>query len=673
MSVEVGSVKYAVELDDSKVNSQADKTQSSLMSKFGGAAKKVGAVALEASTALVTATTAAVANLTKQAVAAYADYEQLWGGVETLFGTKGIYTLEEYAASVGKTTDEAAADFNKLMDAQNLVSENADKAFETAGLSANQYMETVTSFSASLIQSLGGDTLEAAKVADRAIVDMSDNANKMGTDIASIQNAYQGFAKQNYTMLDNLKLGYGGTKEEMARLIEDASKMTDVQKELGIEVDASSMSFANIVNAISVMQESLGIAGTTSREASTTIQGSIGMVKASWENLLVAISQGGEWDLTVYIDNLVKSITTAANNILPVVEQALLGIAQVVEVVAPQVAEKLPGMITQALPGLLSAGASAIEALAKGLVQAIPTMMPTVTDIILQLGQMIIQMAPDIIKCGIELIVQLALGLAQALPELIPVAVDAVITIVETLIDNIDMLVDAAIELIIALADGLIAALPKLIEKAPEIIIKLVEALVRNFPKIVNAGTDLVVKLIEGITKCWGQVISTGADIITQVKSGFSQKIQDALTWGKDLISNFIQGIKSKFSDVKSALSDLGNLIADLIGFSEPKEGPLSNFHTFAPDMMELFSQGIDDNIGLVENSIEDVSRTVAGSFTADVGYNFPDIAGYAADLTASMTASAATEIIVPVNINGREVARASAWYMNEQLAWEAR
>ena len=670
---DVGVVKYQVELDDSKVGQQADKTQSTLMSKFGGAAKKVGAVALETSAAVVTATTAAVANLTKQAVAAYADYEQLWGGVETLFGTKGAYTLEEYAASVGKTTDEAAAEFDKLIEAQNLVSDNADNAFRTAGMSANQYMETVTGFSASLIQSLGGDTLEAAKVADRAIVDMSDNANKMGTDIASIQNAYQGFAKQNYTMLDNLKLGYGGTKEEMARLIKDASEMTEVQKKLGIEVDASSMSFGNIVNAISVMQEQLGIAGTTYKEAEGTISGSLSMVKASWENLLVAISQGGEWDITTYIDNLVSSISTAAGNILPVVEQALVGIAQVVETLVPQIAEKLPGMITEALPGLLSAGVSAIQALADGLIKAIPQLMPTVTNIIMQLGQMIIQMAPDIVKCGIELIVQLALGLAQALPDLIPVAVDAVITIVETLLDNIDMLVDAAIQLIMALAEGLINALPRLIEKAPEIIIKLVEALVRNFPKIINCGTDLVVKLIEGITKCWGQVIQTGADIINQVKSGFSQKVQEALTWGKDLISNFIQGIRNKFSDVKAALSDLGNLIADLIGFSEPDEGPLSNFHTFAPDMMELFAKGIDDNVGLVEDSVENVTKTVAGSFTADVGYNFPDIAGYAADLTASMTASAATEIIVPVNINGREVARASAWYMNEQLAWEAR
>lgn len=641
---DVGVVKYKVELDDKDVGKQADRTQNTLTSKLGGAAKSIGAAALATSTAVATAATAAVADLTKQAVAAYADFEQLQGGVETLF--------------------KGSAD---------TVMQNASKAFQTAGLSANEYMETVTSFSASLLQSLGGDTKKAAEYADRALIDMSDNANKMGTDMELIQNAYNGFAKSNFTMLDNLKLGYGGTKEEMARLVEDASKMTDVQKELGITVDASSMSFGNIVNAISVMQESMGIAGTTAEEASTTISGSINMVKASWENVVTAIASGDSEQLTQTINDLVGSVETAADNLLPVVETALTGIADLVATLAPQIAEKLPSMITDALPKLLEAGVQAIKALSDGLLSSIQSLMPTATQIIVELAQMIIQMAPDIVQTGCDLIVQLALGLAQALPELIPMAVDAVLTIVDTLLDNIDMLVDAAIQLIIALADGLIQALPKLIEKAPEIIIKLVEALVRNFPKIVGAGTDLVVKLIEGITKCWGQVISTGADIVTQVKSGFSSKIQDALNWGRDLISNFVQGIRNKFGDVKAALSDLGNLIADLIGFSEPEEGPLSNFHTFAPDMMDLYAKGIDDNIGVVEDSVTDVAKTIAGTFTADVGYNLPDISGYAADLSASMTATSATEIIVPLTIDGREIARASAWYMNEQLAWEAR
>ena len=664
MSVDVGSVKYQVELDDSNVEEQASKTENTLKSKFGGAAKKVGAAALAASAAVASAAGAAVVDLTKQAVSAYADYEQLVGGVETLFGAGGK-SLEDYAASVGKTTDEAKAKYDDLMVAQARVLDNSEMAYMTAGLSANQYIETVTGFSASLIQSVGGDTKKAADLADQAIIDMADNANKMGSSMESIQNAYQGFAKQNYTMLDNLKLGYGGTKEEMARLLKDAEKIS------GVKYDLSS--YADVVSAIHVMQESMGIAGTTAEEAEKTISGSLQMVKASWQNVITAIGEGDDFKLGNYIDDLVSSIETAANNILPVVERALLGISDLVGQLAPQVAEKLPSMITEAAPKLMSAAGDAIKALAKGLVAAIPTLTPTIIDLIMQLGQMIIEMAPDLIKCGIDLIVQLALGIAEALPELIPAAVDAIITIAEALIDNIDLLVDAAIQIILALADGLIEALPKLIEKAPEIIMKLVEALIRNAPKLLEAATELIFKLVEGIVKLLGKIIEVGAKIVTSVKEGFSQKVQDAKNWGKDIIDNFINGIKEKWQHLKDTVKNVANTVKEFLGFSEPEKGPLSDFHTYAPDMMDLYAKGINDNVGKVEDSVSNVAKRVAGSFTADVGYNMPDIAGYAADLSATMTATASTEIIVPLSIDGREVARASAWYMNEQLAWEAR
>ena len=240
-----GSLKFDTEINE--------KGFSSGISKIGSIAKKGMAVAA----ASVGGLAASFGAITKASLDSVASLEQNIGGVETLFK---------------KSADT--------------VIKNANRAYETAGMSANEYMSTVTSFSASLLQSLGGDTKKAASYADRAIIDMSDNANKMGTSMELIQNAYQGFAKQNYTMLDNLKLGYGGTKEEMARLIQDASEMTDVQKKLGITVDDSSMSFGNIVNAISVMQESLGIAGTTSDEAATTIEGSMNAAKAAWDNFL---------------------------------------------------------------------------------------------------------------------------------------------------------------------------------------------------------------------------------------------------------------------------------------------------------------------------------------------------------------------------------------------------
>lgn len=638
---DVGVVKYKVELDDKDVGKQADKTNNTLVSKFGGAAKKVGAAALSASAAVATAATAAVVDLTKQAVSAYADFEQLEGGIKKLFG------------------DDVYTD----------VISNAENAFKSVGMSANDYIKNVTGFSAALINSLGGDTKEAAAVADVAMRDIADNANTYGKYTAEeIAGVYQALAKGQYQTLDNLNLGYGGTKEGMQALIDKANELGAAQ---GKNADLTIDSFADIVEAIHRVQTDMGIADTTINEGFKTISGSIQMVKASWDNVLSAIGEGDDAKLTQYINDLVESIGAAANNLLPTVETALMGIADLVSTLAPQIAEKLPKMITDALPSLLAAGVEAIKALAHGLVDAIPQLMPTVIEVIMELGQMIIEMAPELVKCGIDLIVQLALGLADALPELIPACVDAIITIVETLIDNVDKLVEAAIEIIIALSTGIMDAMPRLIEKAPEIIIKLVTALVRNAPKIVEAALSLITNLVTGLIRNYGKVIEVGAQLVEKVKSGFSDKVRDALNWGRDIIQNFIDGIKQKWNSLKSAVSDVANTVKRYLHFSVPDEGPLKDFASYAPDMMDLYAKGIDDNIGTVEDSVTDVARTISGSL--NVGYNLPDLAGYAADMGAMLTASASTEIVVPVNINGREVARASAWYMNEQLAWEAR
>lgn len=270
-----------------KLGSKIGKGLVSAAKKAASAIKKIGMAAGAGFAALATAS-----------VKGYGDYEQLVGGVETLF-----------------------------KDSSNTVVKYANDAYKTAGLSANDYMETITGFSASLLQGLGGDTKKAAEIGNRAVIDMSDNANKMGTDMASIQNAYQGFAKQNYTMLDNLKLGYGGTKEEMQRLIQDASKMKEAQKELGVSVDASSMSFDNIINAISVVQKKLDIAGTTSKEASTTIQGSINSMKSAWSNFLTGMADPNQ-NFGQLTDNLVNSIVTVAQNLIPRIKATLPRLAQ---------------------------------------------------------------------------------------------------------------------------------------------------------------------------------------------------------------------------------------------------------------------------------------------------------------------------------------------------------
>lgn len=639
---EVGEVRYRVVVDDSDTDKQIDKTESKLKSKFGSAAKAVGLAA----SAAIAAGTAAVVGLVKQATIAYGEFEQLEGGVKKLFG------------------DEV----------KDTVMKNAEEAFRSAGLSANEYMETVTGFSSSLIQSLNGDTAKAADIADRAIRDMSDNANTFGTSMESIQNAYMGFAKGNFTMLDNLKLGYGGTKEEMARLIADASKMTDVQKELGIEVQKGDLSFANIANAISVVQQKLGIMGTTEEEAATTFQGSLSMMQGAWTNLVAGMANP-DADIGKLVGDMIDSAQTFLGNAIPIITQALEGIGTAIEQLAPVLAAEIPGILEKSLPGLLESGAKVIESLAKGLLQAIPKLMPTVTDVIMSLVKMLISLAPQIITVGLQCILELVNGITQALPELIPAAVDAILTIVEALTqpDMLLQLVDASILLITTLAEALIDAAPKLIEKAPIIIGNLAKAIIQALPKILQAGVELMLTLVKGIVQYYGKIIEVGAEIIEKVKSGFKQKVQDAKNWGRDVIQNFIDGVKQKWNDLKAAVSDVAQTVKSFLHFSVPDEGPLKDFDTYAPDMMDLFAKGISDNKGKVEDSIDGVAGTIATAFTADVGYNLPDIAGYAADLSAAMTATQSLEIIVPLSINGREIARASAWFMNQQLAWEAR
>ncbi len=464
-------------------------------SGFAGAAKGV----LTTVATGLTAATGAAAALAKNSFDSYKEYEQLVGGVETLFGAGG-QSLREFVSASGESIDQATRDYYRLQDAQKTVMENAANAYKTAGLSANDYMETVTSFSASLIQSLGGDTQKAAEYADKAIVDMSDNANKMGTSMESIQNAYQGFAKQNYTMLDNLKLGYGGTKGEMERLIEDAEKINDSFK---AQRDASgnlTLSYADVVDAIHIVQENMGITGTTAKEASTTIEGSVNAMKAAWSNLVTGLADDNA-DIGQLVDDLVTTIIGengeggVINNILPAIERILNGIVTMVSTAAP-------------------------------------TIVPLIVDII---------------------------------------------------VDNLPMLIQAGMQVLTALIGGLARALPDLIAAIPEIIRVIITGLADAWPEIKEAGIELGLQLWEGLKGI----------------------VSDAWAWGSDLIGNFIDGIWAKAGELWESVKEIARGVKDFLGFSEPKEGPLSNFHTYAPDMMKLFAEGIRDNEYLVQDQIE--------------------------------------------------------------------
>ena len=339
----------------------------SIVSQFGSALKSGLAVAAKAAAAATVAAAGAVIALTKSAVENYGEYEQLVGGVETLF-KDSAGTVEEYAQN----------------------------AYQTAGLSANEYMETVTSFSASLLQSMGNDTAAAAKKADRAITDMSDNANKMGTDMQSIQNAYQGFAKQNYTMLDNLKLGYGGTKEEMQRLIDDANALNAAQ---GNYTNYTIDSYADIVDAIHTVQTEMGITGTTAKEASTTIEGSIGAMKAAYANFVTGLGNDNA-DISELSSQLIQSVGTVAENVLPVVETVLKNIAEAVQRDGPEMIEKFVSYAIEKLPEVISLGLQMVISLVKGIAQNIPQLVTSVLNMMATIVQTIWDSLPDIIEVG---------------------------------------------------------------------------------------------------------------------------------------------------------------------------------------------------------------------------------------------------------------------------------
>lgn len=475
----------------------------------------------------------------------------------------------------------------------------------------------------------------AAEKANLAVTDMSDNANKMGTDITMIQNAYQGFAKQNYTMLDNLKLGYGGTKEEMERLLEDASKLT------GQKYDISN--FGDIVDAIHAIQTEMGITGTTQREAATTIEGSVNSAKAAWENLLTGMADDQQ-NFGDLVNKFVDSVVTAAGNILPRVQQALEGVGTLIEKLAPILAEQLPNMIATVLPALGNAALGIVQALVDGITASLPTLLPAVVEVITTLANGLIEMAPQILQMGLDIIIQLANGISQALPELIPTVVSVVLQMVETLTnpDTLNHLLDAALQIIIALGVGIINALPSFIEVAPKIIFNLVNALLLQLPKLLQMGVKLIVQLVAGVIQAipkligaaptlisqfidaiienFGLLAQIGIDIISEIGSGIMDAVNGAAEWGADLVDNFVSGVENAFGSVRDTFTHMGQEIRDLIGFSEPKKGPLSRFHTFAPDMMALFAKGIRENESLVLGQIK--KSFDFGEQTISAGYN---------------------------------------------------
>lgn len=618
----IGSVKNMNESMKDATNSASK--MSSVMKGIGSGAIKVGKGLAVAGAAAATAVTA----LVSKSVGAFADYEQLTGGVETLFGAGGR-SVEEYAQSVGKSVSDIQGKYDSLMSAQNVVLENANKAYMTAGMSENEYMDTVTGFSASLISSLGGDTNKAADYANSALVDMSDNANKMGTDMESIKNAYQGFAKQNYTMLDNLKLGYGGTQEEMKRLLSDAEKLT------GQRYDISS--FADITQAIHAIQTQMDITGTTAKEASTTISGSWGSLKAAFQNVLVGLTTGGDM-FDQSLDALINTAVTFGQNIIPAIKGALSGVGYLIEGLAPVIGETIPPLINDLAPTLANSAVSLISSLVNGLTQNATQFSECLSNMIIVAVAGISTVVPQLLDAASKIVSNLMQGLTNSMPQIVNGAVTLIEGLVNGLVNNIPLLIMGAVQLVASLANGLIANLPRIIDAGVNLITGIVSASYSMMPQIIQNGMQLVVNLAVGLVRAIPQLIAALPRITGAIVKGFK-----SVNWfdlGLQLIKSIWEGIKSIGSEmwngVKEKTSELWGGVKNVVSEKLNNIKSAYDAHggglkgaTFAAieGVKEYYRTGYDainqltgGKLGEVVNAVGEKMEVVKGKFSEAFG-----------------------------------------------------
>lgn len=559
-----GDLIFNTRLDTAGLKSGLQGAGSEILKMSAQAAAKIGEISLAAAGAA----TAAIAALSKSAIECYGDYEQLIGGVETLF-----------------------------KDSADVIKGYSEEAFRTVGMSANEYMETVTGFSASLISSMGNDTEAAAEKANTALSDMSDNANKMGSDLESIKNAYSGFSKQNYTMLDNLKIGYGGTKSEMERLLADAEKL---QKSKGIDVSYDISSFADIVDAIHVIQTEMGITGTTAKEASSTIQGSISAAKAAWQNMLTGMSDPTQ-DFDKLLNDVVESVVTVSDNLAPRIMAVLPTMATGITELTENLLPLIPETVEQMLPSVIDGANSIVSALLNtlssfadtaipivtenadeiigtlisGLVSAAPNLAGSAAQLCTSIAEAILSNADIITDGASDIVTALADGISDNLDSLIPSAIDAALTVAETILDNADKLSEAAASLIDGLANGITASIPILAEKAPDIVSKLFDALVDSSEILIDAGVDFCTVIADELIHYdW----STAAE---QMMYSLSDAVDNAQ---------------------KHVMLGIDNLLGgDVYG------GDINNVASTA--MVGYMRDGIDDTVQMIEDGQKAVSE----------------------------------------------------------------
>lgn len=631
------------EIDGDTVGKKAGSSVASGIASFLG---KSGAVIAAGFGAAM----AGVGAVAKEAFSSFADYQQLTGGIETLFGTGGKSLSEMVAAAkeAGESTQGIVDKYMELKEAQDLVMGNAANAWATAGLNANEYMETVSSFAASLKQSTSS-AIEAANAADRAVQDMADNSAKMGTSMEAIQNAYNGFAKQNYTMLDNLKLGYGGTKTEMERLLADAEKLT------GQKYDINNL--ANVYDAIHAIQSELGITGTTADEAMLTISGSAAATASAWQNVLTAIGGGG--DLKAAMQGLTTAIFGGEDgggllaNVLPQIQTAMEGIGEFIGAAAPIISEQIPvlmdsllpvlidsasallssvldalpgllgslgsvgetilGKLSELLPQLLQTGIDLIVMLADGITSAIPSLLPTLVDLVLNIGQMLVDNAPKLLTAALELVKALAENLAANAADLAIGAMELITQLGLFIIDNLPMIITTAIEIVLALVEGLTN--PESINKLVDAIILLnnsvIDALIENLPQILETGIVMLGALGEGLLKALPQLLMIVPKIFKGVFDKF--KSMDWSSIGKNMLTGIKNGLLKAKDTLLKAIKDLckeaWDSVKKFFGIASP-----SKLMTYAGAMIgEGLALGIEGQQKTVTNAMNGLNTAIYG------------------------------------------------------------
>lgn len=530
-------------------------------------------------------------------------------------------------------------------DSSDKVIENAKQAFSTTGMSANEYMENVTSFSASLLQGLSGDTSKAADIADMAMQDMADNSNKMGTSMESIQNAYQGFAKQNYTMLDNLKLGYGGTKTEMERLLKDAQELT------GVEYNIDNLS--DVYSAIHVIQGELDITGTTAREASTTLQGSFSSMQAAWTNLLGYMATGE--DLTEPLNNLVSTATTFLfGNLLPMIGNVVSAIPGAIKTV-----------FTTAIPELMVQGQELIPQLVLGIMTKIPELISSAQEIISNLMETITEKLPEVLQKGEEITGKISEGFFQKIPTLITNAGEMISKLLSFILQNLPKILESGANILLNIVTGFVKNLPNMISAVAKMVVNIVTTIASHLPEILQKGIEIVGKLIAGIIKTIPDLIKSIPKIIEAIKDPISKVDWKAL--GKDIIKGIITGLTNAASSLMSAMKDLASQALNAAKDALKIHSPSKAFEDEVGEMIPAgMAQGIVGNGNVVRRSIDAISKDALNTAKLDLNTSM-NMAEYTVSNTNNADADKRlAEAIVDafarsgleLKANNREVAR---------------